>query len=170
MSAATVEVGSVRVDARGQRHTVGIRFQTPFRGMFAEVDKGLRELRAWVNAHGVADEGPFLLRYHVIDMAGTMDVEVAFVVSEALEGDDRVRPGVLPSGRYASLVYSRYAMRANKALIGWAEEHDAHFDRSAVAEGDAFACRYEAYLTDYRVEPRKSAWQIELAIKLEADA
>jgi len=32
--------------------------------------------------------------------------------------------------------------------------------------GDAFACRYEAYLTDYQVEPRKTKWQVDLAIKL----
>jgi hypothetical protein len=31
---------------------------------------------------------------------------------------------------------------------------------------DMFACRYEAYLTDYRVETRKMEWIIDLAIKL----
>ena len=35
--------------------------------------------------------------------------------------------------------------------------------------GDAFGCRYEAYLTDYRLEPRKSVWEVELAIKLSDD-
>jgi effector-binding domain-containing protein len=140
--------------------------KTPFNGMFATVDKLLKELRSWVKAHGIADEGPFFLRYHVIDMEGMMDIEVGFIVQETQEGDDRVKPNVLPMGRYISLTYERYAMRGNKALIGWIKENNIRIDRWDDKEGDAFACRYEAYLTDYRVEPRKKAWKVELAIKL----
>jgi hypothetical protein len=33
-------------------------------------------------------------------------------------------------------------------------------------KGEAFGCRYEAYLTDYRTEPRKTKWQVDLAIRL----
>jgi hypothetical protein len=39
-------------------------------------------------------------------------------------------------------------------------------DREETSKGDAFGCRYEAYLTDYRTEPRKKEWQIDLAIRL----
>ena len=35
----------------------------------------------------------------VIDMAGTMDIEVGYMVGAPLEGDERVRSGVLPEGR-----------------------------------------------------------------------
>jgi len=35
-----------------------------------------------------------------------------------------------------------------------------------VPEADRFACRYEAYLTDPKLEPRKKQWKIELACKL----
>jgi effector-binding domain-containing protein len=154
------------INLRGERQYVGIRVQTPFKGMFAVVDKLLKELRRWVKTRGIADEGPFFLRYHVINMEGMMDIELGFVVQNPLSGDDRMKPGVLPQGRYASLIYTRYAMRGNKALLGWIEENNIKIDRRDVKEGDAFACRYEAYLTDYRVEPRKSAWEIELAIKV----
>jgi hypothetical protein len=37
------------------------------------------------------------------------------------------------------------------------------------ADGDRFACRYEAYLTDPRTERMKTRWQIELAIRLADD-
>jgi effector-binding domain-containing protein len=158
-----------RISARPARHTVGVRAQTPFKGTFAVVDRLLEELRRWVSTHGVADEGPFFLRYHVIDMAGTMHIEVGYVIRTPLDGDERVRPGVLPAGRYAHLTYSRYAMRANKALIGWIDENGVRLDRRDTDAGDAFACRYEAYLTDYRVEPRKSAWEVELAIRVADD-
>lgn len=159
-----------KISLFNERPYVGIRVKTPFKGMFAVVDKLLKELRAWVKMHGIADEGPFFLRYYVIDMAGMMDVEVGFMVEKPLEGDDRVKPGVLPAGKYAHLTYSRYALRGNKALLGWIQENNVNVDRWDDEEGDAFACRYEAYFTDYRVEPRKSAWEVELAIKVADDA
>jgi len=40
------------------------------------------------------------------------------------------------------------------------------FDRWDTEQGDNFRGRYETYLTDPTVEPRKSKWQIEVAIKL----
>ncbi len=152
---------------RPERHTVGIRVRTPFKGMFAVVDQLLKELRQWVNEHQLADQGPFFLRYHVVHMEAEMDIEVGFVVSEPTPGDERVRPGTLPAGDYAHLTYSRYALRGNKALIGWVRENGIPLDCQSTPQGDAFACRYEAYLTDYRIEHRKSAWQVELAIKVE---
>jgi len=158
-----------KISWRSERQYVGIRVKTPFKGMFAVVDKLLKELRLWVKACGIADEGPFFLRYHVIDMEGMMDIELGFVVRNPLKGDDRVKPSALPKGRYASLTYTRYAMRGNKALIAGIKENNVKIDRWDDKEGDAFACRYEAYLTDYRVEPRKSAWEIELAIKIADD-
>lgn len=40
------------------------------------------------------------------------------------------------------------------------------FDRSDDPNGDRFACRYEAYLTDPRTEPRKTKWEVELNIRV----
>lgn len=77
-----------------------------------------------------------------------------------------MRPGVLPAGRYASLIYTGSGMAGNKALIGWAKENGIAWDRWDEPAGDAFHCRYETYLTDYRIEHRKTRWEIELAIKL----
>lgn len=159
-------ISEPKIDERPERLYMGIRTIAPFRTMFAEVDKLLKELRKWVNASGIAEEGPFFLRYHVIDMEGPMDIELGFVVAEQLSGDERVKPGVLPAGRYASLIYTGSGMKGNKALIGWAQENNIAWDRQELPEGDAFRCRYEMYLTDYRVEHRKTKWEIELAIKL----
>jgi hypothetical protein len=39
-------------------------------------------------------------------------------------------------------------------------------DRETVPEGDAFACRYEAFWTDPAVEPRKTRWTVELSMLL----
>ena len=40
------------------------------------------------------------------------------------------------------------------------------FDRSDDPNGDRFVCRYEAYLTDPRTEPRKTKWEVELSIRV----
>ena len=87
---------------------------------------------------------------------------------ERLAGDGRVRPAVLPAGSYVTLTYRNHALRANRALLEWAGENKAVLDRCDVAAGDAFACRYEAYLTDPRTEPRKTTWEVELNIRVVA--
>ena len=162
------EIGTPGIDHRSTRHSVGLRIITPFEGMFAQTDKLFKELRLWVNAHDLADQGPYFLRYHVIDMKGLMEVEAGFVVIPPQIGDERVNPGVLPAGRYAHLTYSRYALRGNQALLRWVNEQQLEIDREDTSKGDAFGCRYEAYLTDYRTEPRKKQWQVDLAIRLRA--
>lgn len=160
------EIGTPGIDHRAARHYVGLRIITPFEGMFAQTDKLFKELRQWVNAQDLADQGPYFLRYHVIDMQGLMDVEAGFVVPTQGIGDARVNSGVLPAGRYAHLTYSRYALRGNQALSIWVKEQKLAADREDTPTGEAFGCRYEAYLTDYRTEPRTTKWQVDLAIRL----
>ena len=162
-------IGKPGISTRSEQHTVGIRTVTPFKGMFAVVDQLLKEVRSWMKARGMTDAGPFFLRLHVIDMDGPMDIEVGCLVPEPVPGDGRVEPGTWPAGRYASLRYSRYALRANRALLDWAKQEGLAWDRWETPTGDAFRCRYEAYLTDYRLEPKKSVWEVELAIKLSDD-
>jgi hypothetical protein len=99
-------------------------------------------------------------------MSGPMDLEVGAVTPGSLAGDARVRPAVLPAGRYATLTYRNHSLRANRALIEWAAAQDIAFDRHEVATGDSFACRYEAFRTDPRTEPRKTKWEVELNIRI----
>ena len=160
------EIGAPGIDRRAARQYVGLRVITPFEGMFAQTDKLFKELRQWVNAQGLAEQGPYFLRYHVIDMKGLMDVEAGFVVKSQQTGDGRVKGGVLPAGRYAHLTYSRYALRGNQALSIWVQQKKLEVDREITSKGEAFVCRYEAYLTDYRSEPRKTKWQVDLAFRL----
>jgi effector-binding domain-containing protein len=152
------------VEHRGDIATLGIRTIVPFRGMLAARDRLLVELVHWLDEHDVVGSC-FFLRLHVIDMSGPMDLEVS-VTEIDHAGDDRVRPGVLPAGRYATLTYRNHSLRANRALLEWAQEQGLALDRSTIAEGDRFGCRTETYLTDPRTEPRKTRWDVELAIRL----
>ncbi len=95
-----------------------------------------------------------------------MDIEAGIPVAAPHPGDERVTPGALPAGRYASLIYSGHGLTGNKALVEWAAAHGIVWDRWEDAHGDAFRARTETFLTDPKVEPRKTRWEIEVAIKL----
>ncbi|MGX6604734.1 GyrI-like domain-containing protein [Micromonosporaceae bacterium Da 78-11] len=153
------------VVGRPQRHSAGIRVVTPFRGMFAVRDQLMDELYAWLAVRGIA-AGTTFFRLHVIDMAGPMDVEVGVLTEQPVEGDARVRPAVLPAGRYATLTYVNHGRRANGMLLDWARAQGLVLDCATDPAGDRFGCRYEAYLTDPRSERMKTRWRIELAIRL----
>jgi effector-binding domain-containing protein len=159
-------VSESRIDDRPEQTYLGIRAQTPMKGMFKVVDKLFKELNAWAQQQIVKPAGPPFLRYHVIDMAGEMDVEVGIPVAAALPGDGRVSPGILPAGRYASVVYVGNGYAGNKTLIEWAKANGVLWDRWDNPKGDAFRCRYESFLTDPKTEHRKTRWEIEVAIKL----
>jgi effector-binding domain-containing protein len=145
---------------------MGIRTQTPMKGMSKVVGKLFKEMNAWVKQQDVKPAGPPFLRFHIIDMEGEMDIEVGTPVAAALAGNGRVSAEVIPAGRYASLVYIGSGYSGNKALVDWAKANGIAWDRWDDAKGDAFRSRYESYLTDPKIEPRKTKWEIEVAIKL----
>jgi effector-binding domain-containing protein len=163
---AESKISAPTIEFRPEKPYVGMRTVTPFEGMFAVVTAQLKTLRKWVNQQGIAEQGPFFLRYYQIDMQGPMDIEVGFMVTAPLPGDERIKPGLVPAGRYAHLIYSGNGLKGNKALLDWAKANNITLDRWNEPAGDTFRCRYEAYLTDYRIEPRKLLWEIDLAIKL----
>ncbi len=163
-------VGQPGIYQRSDEHYLGIRTQTPFKGMFTVIDKHLfRELRTWMQQEGVQPAGAPFFRYYVINMEGEMDVEVGIPVATALSGSGRVCPGVLPGGRYASLVYIGTGYTGNGALTRWAIENGHAFDQWEVPQGTAFRARYERYLTDPQIQPLKSKWEVEVAVRLVDD-
>ena len=145
---------------------MGIRTLAPFKGMSKVIDRISEELNTWVAENRIKTSGPPFLRYHVIDMRGFMDISFCVPVRKALPDDGEIKAGVLPAGRYASLIYSGGGISGNRALIEWVRAQGLDFDRWDTDQGDNFRGRYETYLTDPEVEPRKSRWEIEVAIKL----
>ncbi len=156
----------VKIDERPAKPTLGIRVQTPFGGMFKVVDQLRKELTLWLKQKNITPTGPFFLRYHVIDMAGEMDIEFGVLGVEGVSGDGRVMAGAIPAGRYASLVYTGGGYQGNRVLVEWAKANGIAWDRWDDPKGDGFRSRCETYLTDPKTESRKTKWEIEVAIKL----
>ena len=48
----------------------------------------------------------------------------------------------------------------------WAKDNGVKFDPLVPNAVESYVCRYEAYLTDYRIESRKLLWDVELSIKI----
>jgi effector-binding domain-containing protein len=160
-----------KLEDRTEQHYVGIRTQVPMSKFKIIIPQFLDELFAWLGKQGVAPAGAPFIRYHVINMAGNMDVELGVPVASAQSGDDRVRPGVIPAGRYAALVYSGVTgIKGNKALLEWAAKNDIKWDRWEDANGDAFRSRIEYFLTDPAEEPDRKKWETEVAIRLADDS
>jgi effector-binding domain-containing protein len=159
-------IGPASIVDKPERPYLGLRFETPFGGMFAQVTKALKELRKWAHENGLSEQASYFLRYYHCDMKSIMEVEVGLMTSSVLPGDERIKPGVLPAGRYATLVYRGNGLRGNQALMKWAKDSGIAFDPLVADRAESYACRYEAYLTDHRVEPRKLLWDVELSIKI----
>lgn len=168
MKAETI-IGPASIVEKPERPYLGIRFATPFDGMFALATQALKELRKWIKQNSQSEQGPYFLRYYHCDMKSIMDIEVGLITHSGLAGQGHIQPGSLPQGRYASLVYRGNGLRGNQALMKWAKDQAITFDPRVASEAESYTCRYEAYLTDYRIEPRKLLWDVELSIKIADD-
>lgn len=161
-------VSEPKIDQRKEQPYVGIRKSVPMSDLPNFIPQNLQALYGWLRTKGIAPDGPSFMRYYAIEMPGRLDVEVGIPVAQPVTGDDTVKSGSLPAGRYASLVYRDVTkgMEGNKVLIEWAQEKGLSWDRWDDPNGDAFASRYEIFLTGPDEDPSPNNWDTEVAIKL----
>jgi effector-binding domain-containing protein len=157
-----------KVDQRAAQPYAGIRTLTTMEGLSTVIPQYTGEVFAWLGQHGIAPTGPPFIRYHIIDMARQLDVEMGVPVASEVSGEGLVQAGVLPAGRYASLVYTdiNQGVPANRTLLQWGEAQGLVWDQWPTAEGDAWGARYESFLTDPNDEPDPAKWETEVAIRL----
>jgi effector-binding domain-containing protein len=159
------------LEDRPGRPYAAIRTQATMQELPAVIPQQLGEVSAWLGRQGVAPAGAPFIRYLVIDMAAKLDVELGVPVATAVSGDGRVSAGVLPAGRYATLVYTglQDGIAANAALLDWGAEQGLVWDKWVAENGDGFGARLESYLTDPDDEPDPKKWKTEVAIRLADD-
>jgi effector-binding domain-containing protein len=127
------------------------------------------EVYAWLGARGAAPVGPPFFRYLVIDMMRELEVEAGVPVAAPVTSTEQIVAGVLPAGRYATLLHvgpPDELIGANKELQDWAAAQGLVFDVSPGEDGDHWGSRVEFYLTDPSQEPDLSKWVTELAFRL----
>jgi len=157
------------IEQRAERTSLGIREIVPFRGMLSARDRLWAELLHWLEVRRNPDTGALFLRLHVIDMRGEMDIEAGMITDGEVAGDDRVRPGRIPAGEYATLSYKNHSIRANGLLIDWTAAQGRAFDQEDDPAGDRFASRCEINITDPRREKRRKEWIVQLDFLLRSE-
>ncbi|WP_163567161.1 GyrI-like domain-containing protein [Fodinicola feengrottensis] len=123
----------------------------------------------WLASRGIAPAGPPFLRYTVIDMSSHLEIEAGVPVATEVPGDEDVRPGVLPAGRYVTVTHlgsPEQLVSVVRAVLEWGGERGLRWDREDTPAGEKWGCRLESYKTNPVIEPDMSKWETELAFRL----
>ncbi len=156
------------VVARSEQPTVGISGAVTMRTIPAIADR-FPEVFGWLAARGIEPAGAPFLRYHVIDASGELVIEAGVPVAEPVDGDGDVRPGVLPGGRYATIVHigrPDELMGVTALMLDWAAAQGLSWDATGTDAGERWGCRLEIFHTDPAVVPDPADWETELAFRL----
>jgi effector-binding domain-containing protein len=114
-----------RIEERAAQHYAGIQATVPMDGISAAVDEAFPELFGWLAGTGTAPAGPPFIRFLVIDMEALLQLELGVPVAAPMTETGRIRPGILPAGRYVVLRHiGNYdgLIDANAALQQWAQD------------------------------------------------
>jgi effector-binding domain-containing protein len=163
-----VKMTEPKVEERPEQHYLAIRTQVGMSDFGEQIPLLTDEVYAWLNQHGVVPAGPPFVCYHVIDMPGKLDVEMGVPVADAMAGNGRVMAGVMPTGSYASLIYTgvENGIAGNGALLDWGAAQGLTWDRWDDPKGDAFGGRVEYFLDGPEDHPDPATWDTEVAIRL----
>jgi effector-binding domain-containing protein len=157
-----------RIEERAAQHYAGIQATVPMGGISGAVDEAFPELFGWLARTGTAPAGPPFIRFLVIDMEALLQLELGVPVAEPMTESGRIRPGVLPAGRYVVLRHvGPYdgpdgLIPANAALQQWAQDRGVEFDVRDTPEGSAWGARLEHYITDPSTEPDPARWETDV--------
>lgn len=127
----------------------------------------MAETAAYLDETGVKNFGPAVFRYDVIDMP-RLEMQFGFVTAAAVEGKGRVKPGVLPAGKYVTATYVGHyddTEHATGVIIGWAKHVGIEWDSTHQAGGERFTSRFEIYPNGPDDEPDPNKWITEIWIK-----
>jgi len=161
-------IGDPKIDTRNALHTAGIRANVPISDFPIVIPQLLNEVFGWLAEHNIAPDGPPFLRMHRVSMSTRMDVELGVIVAEPITGSGHVAPGIIPAGRYASLIYTgiENGIPGNAALLNWGKAQGLVWDMIETENGDAFGGRVEFFLDGPDDDPNPANWRTEVAIRL----
>ena len=128
------------------------------------------EAAGYLDRTGVKEFGPAVFKYNVIDMP-RLEVELGFVTPGPIVGNDRVRAGILPAGKYVTLTYFGHYDNLEKVtgtVIEWAREQGIEWDSTGGPNGEHFVSRFEIYPNGPMDEPDPNKWETQIWIKTKA--
>ena len=156
------------ITQRAEQPYVGVRAQVSMQELGGLAQR-LPEVFGWLAARGIPPAGAPFFRYNLIDMTRELEVEAGVPVTAPAAADHQVISGVLPAGRYATVIHvgePAGLAGATGELLSWAAEHGMSFDVTQTRDGERWGARLEMYLTDPAQEPNMSKWETQLAFRL----
>lgn len=136
----------------------------PFGG---EVGPAVDAVLAWLAAQGVEPQGPFFIKYNLIDMP-RLEVEFGFPTAELLSPGDGIVTGVLPAGRHQVMTYHGHydeLVHVTAMFQAWGAVDGLTYDSELTPLGERFASRLEIYANDMTGLPPEE-WETILAVRL----
>lgn len=155
-----------QLEDRAAQPYVAIPVRVPMTDIGNVVPPLIPEVLDWVARNGIAPAGPPFFRFVVINMAGNLEIEAGVPTATTIEGDDRLRAGSLPAGRYATALHTGPPddlVNATADLLAWAEANGIVWQVAESPDGEVWGARVEFYLTDPRDAPDMATWQTQLA-------
>ncbi|MFP3914518.1 MAG: GyrI-like domain-containing protein [Actinomycetota bacterium] len=128
------------------------------------------EVMGCVHERGLELTAPPFFRYWVIgDTEKRFQLEIGVPIDREVDGDDRVRPGRIPAGSYATAVHEGHPDRlegTSSRLEDWIGRQGLEVALRSQGGEEVWEGRFEFYPTDPRVEPDASRWEVEVAYLL----
>ena len=137
------------LDDRAEQPYAGFRAQIPMSDLPVFIPGNIERVFGWLGQRTIAPAGAPFMRYWVLAMPGRLDVEIGVPTASVVNAADGIEAGTLPGGRYASLIYRDVTagIEGNAALLEWIASSGAAPDRWDDPHGEAFAARYERFLS-----------------------
>jgi effector-binding domain-containing protein len=159
-------VSEPRIEQRGAQPYAAIRTRVTMAQVPTACPPLISQVSGWLDSRRIVAPGPAFFRYATFDGEHVV-VDVGFPIRESVAGDDRVRTGTFPAGRYATLVHTGHysgLAEATGRLLAWGRQQGLRWDASS--DEREWAARIEWYPTDPMAEPDPQKWVTELAIQL----
>lgn len=128
----------------------------------------------WLQGQGVV-HGPAIIRYLTTDMSTKLDLDVGFVLDQAIAGGDGVITAVLPAGQYATLMHigpykGKGIYKANVTMMEWANSNNIRWAIQGRDGVEWWDSRVEWYFSDPDVDPDPKKYKTELTFLLNGGA
>ena len=130
---------------------------------------GWADVAAGMAERGLSPSGPPFIRYLVIDMPARMEVHVGFPVSQPEAPGQRLLAGVVPAGRYATLVHDgpvEGLVGTNETVQRWSRDRGVDLQSGDGLRGSEWEGRLETYLSGPEADPDTTSVRAEVAYLL----
>lgn len=160
-----MEMSVPKLEFKKEQPYLGLRAQVQMRDIGKALPALHNQLADWLENKKIPASGAPFFRYLVFNSDNAVDVEVGIPVASQTEGDERVRSGVLPSGKYAVLLHTGHysgLFQATHTLLEWGKKNGITWMKAEANGAEAWEARLEIYL-NVGLEKDPAKWKTELA-------